>query len=227
MDKLQFLIPEFEAPKAWKDEEKIRANIESQREKWVDDAALSPITGEILAAVWVDVDGMVMIADADEIGERELIQQILVKISEGNMGSHYKVAGFNISEFDIPWLIRRAWHHGISLPTGLIKARGKWLDLPDWMIDIRHLWGMNERFAKGDLGAIAEFLGVGSKQGKGKDFHRNWRDPSMHAEAMAYLLNDGNVLPKIFNHIVNLSPDQYGLNLQPYTKEKNETRIPR
>jgi len=225
-EKLRPLMPEFNAPSGWKDPTKIQAEVEKKQAKWLDDAALSPLTGQILAAVWVDMAGEVTIYDADEVGEYTLLCQLFTRISNCGMGAHYKVAGFNIGDFDIPWLIKRAWALGLGIPTGLVKMGGKWMDLPPWLFDIRHLWGMGEPYAKGQLGAIAAFLGVGEKKGSGKDFHRMWRDPSQHADAYEYLMNDGLVLPRITERLLSLSPDQYGLKIQNQLI-KNETRIPR
>jgi hypothetical protein len=73
---------------------------------------------------------------------------------------------------------------------------------------------MGERHAHGSLGVIAEFFGVGEKMGEGKDFARHWRDPLMHAEALAYLKNDGRITKAVTDHLLSLSPDSYGLNLQ-------------
>lgn len=224
---LRPLMPEFNAPSGWKDQTKIQAEIEKKQAKWLDDAALSPLTGEILAAVWVDMEGKATVYDSDNEGEAAVIHCLFHRFRDAGMGSHYKVAGFNIGEFDIPWLIKRAWANGVVVPTGLVKMSGKWLDLPPWLFDIRHLWGMGEPYAKGDLGKIAQFLGVGEKKGSGKDFHRMWRDPGQHADAYEYLMNDGLVLPRITERLLSLSPDQYGLKIQNQLIKNDETRIPR
>ncbi len=196
------------------DEVKIRAEIQKKQEKWLDDAALSPLTGQILAAVWVDHRGEATIFDADQIGEFDLICHLVERIRGANMGAAYKVAGFNIREFDLPWLCRRAWAVKAKSPPNMIRAGSRWFDLPKWMFDLRDIWSFGQKFEKGSLGAIAEFLGVGNKVGTGDDFYRNWRDPVMHAEAEAYLLNDGLLMPKILEHLIECSFDEFGLNLQ-------------
>ena len=218
IENLQRLMPDFQAPSQWKDPDKIAKAIEEKRAAWIDSAALSPLTGQILAAVWVDLSGNVRIADADLTSEAAVIEFVFDRMRDAGMGSHYKVAGFNIGDFDIPWLIKRAWVNGVKIPPGLLSMSGKWSNLPSWLIDIRHLWGMGEPFAKGSLGTVAELLGVGEKKGEGKDFARNWRDPGMHAEAFEYLCNDGVILPKILERLIDLTDDQYGLNLQPKIK---------
>jgi hypothetical protein len=207
-------MPEFSAPERWKDEEKISQEIDRQRAKWLDDCALSPLTGQILAAVWVDEFGEQTILDADEIGEHDLICHLFARFRDSNMGAHYKVAGFNLRDFDWPFLIKRAWANRVEIPTGMLRLSGKWADMPPWIIDIRDLWGMGERHASGSLGVIAEFFGVGEKMGEGKDFARHWRDPLMHAEALAYLQNDGRITKAVTDHLLSLSLDSYGLNLQ-------------
>lgn len=213
MAELRAIMPEFQAPKGWKDEDKIRAEVEKKEAAWLNDAALSPLTGQILAAVWVDLNGKTTIIDADVDGEDVVLEFLFESMSGAGMGASYKVGGFNIADFDIPFMVRRAWVNGVKIPNGLIKGRGRWFDLPTWMFDIRHLWSFGDKFAKGTLGDIAEFLGVGKKAGDGADFHRNWRDPVMHAEAEAYLLNDGILMPSIMDRLLLCSEDAYGLNL--------------
>jgi len=213
-------MPEFQAPAGWKDPQKVSQAIQEKQAKWLSDCALSPLTGQILACVWVTMDGKTRVMDADATSEAAVIEFIFDRFRDAGMGSQYKVAGFNIAEFDVPWLIKRAWATGVKIPSGMFKFSGKWFDLPPWMIDIRHIWGMGEHYAKGSLGTIGEFLGVGEKKGSGEDFARNWRDPNMHAEAMAYLLNDGLLLPAIFERLLESSTDQYGLNLQTQSTTK-------
>lgn len=217
---LQMMMPEFSAPKGWKDAEKIAENIEEQRARWIEQAALSPLTGEILAAVWVHADGGSEVFDADEIGEAALIRSLFNRFTTAGMGAHYKVVDFNGREFDRPFLLRRAWHHGITLPSAFIRMEGKWLNFPSWMIDIRDLWGVSERFPVGSLAVLAEYLGVGEKIGDGSDFARLWRgNDEERAEALAYLHNDGDLLKTITERLLSLSPDQYGLKIQDAVSE--------
>lgn len=135
-------------------------------------------------------------------------------MSQSGRGAYFKVGGFGIEGFDLPFMIRRSWANGVQIPSGLLKARGRWFDLPTWMFDLRNLWTFGDKFGRGTLGDIAEFLGVGSKAGSGENFHRLWRDPLMHAEGEAYLLNDGNLMPRIMDRLLSCSKDGYGLNLQ-------------
>lgn len=208
------MIPEFRAPSGWKDEVKIRNNIEEQRAKWLDDAALSPLTGEILAGVWVGSDREVTIWDADEIGEAELLRRLFYKFAGSGMGSNYKVCGFNIRSFDFEFAVKRAWALKVPLPGGLVRLNGKWADMPPWMIDLRDIWSLGERHAVGDLATIAQFLAVGQKVGHGGEFAGKWRNHETRAEAEAYLRNDGLLLPAIAEHLLSLCPNQYGLHIR-------------
>src|SRR5688572_8585619 len=42
-------VPEFSAPSNYKDPEKIKAYIEGEKVKWLEQAALSPLTGRVVA----------------------------------------------------------------------------------------------------------------------------------------------------------------------------------
>jgi len=48
-----------------------------------------------------------------------------------------KFVGFNIESFDLPFLIRRSWHHSIHVPAMIYK--GRWLN-DAWFIDLKKIW---------------------------------------------------------------------------------------
>lgn len=228
LDQLQRMMPEFTAPKAWKDEEKIAANLAEQREAWIEKAALDPQTGQVLVAIWTGADGAVDILDADAIGEKAVLEAVCRTLSDAGQGANYKVGGWNIRSFDLPFLVKRCWHHEVALPTGLMQVRGKWADPAPWIFDLRDLWTLGEAHGGGTLGDVAQFLGVGSKQSSGKDFHLKWRSPTEHADAFAYAMNDGKLPKLITERLLALSPDGYGLRIradnQRQPKHNDDTR---
>jgi hypothetical protein len=56
------------------------------------------------------------------------------------------------------------------------------------VIDLRDIWQLGDRQARGSLDSISKHLGVGAKNGEGKDFARLWQTDRKQAEA--YLQND-------------------------------------
>lgn len=154
-------------------------------------AALDAMTGRVLAIGYrplksdgnggLDYSGQFeLIADDDE----SLLLKKFWQLVRGDMGRINPLIGFNICLFDLPFLIRRSWKHGITYPAGLRRGR-YW---SDQVVDLRDSWQLGDRMAKGSLDAISRHLGVGQKAGSGKDFHRMWATD--RADAIHYLQKD-------------------------------------
>lgn len=179
--------PEFSAPSNWKDPEKIAADIARQRAEWTERAALSPLTGRILAigyryagTSWID-DGT----------EAEIIGAFFQTYEEARAAIRRPLCGFAIHSFDLPFICRRALHLNIAIPPSLLPTgRGRFY-WPDHLIDLRTIWGMGEHQPAGSLDAVARFLSVGQKNGKGGDFARLFHGtPAQREQALDYLRND-------------------------------------
>lgn len=183
------LEPKFTAPSNIKDPVKIAAKIEEKREKWYNDAALSPLTGQILVAT-VEWDDGVRIYDADEIGETALLIHLSQWFANAGMGANYKPYGFNVFDFDLPWFVRRCLFRGVSLPHGLLSMRGRWPEWAPWLVDLRTFWACGDRRAVGSLDAISKALGMEGKEGSGAEFAGMWRTPGRRAAAVAYVQSE-------------------------------------
>ncbi|MFB1500793.1 hypothetical protein [Thiocapsa sp. N5-Cardenillas] len=209
-DQLSKVMPRFEAPRNYKDADKIRTAVLEQEAAWKEKAALSPLTGSILAAAYGQDPNVLTILDADEIGEPELIRRLFAVFTGAGMGAHYKVGGFNIIPFDLPFLIKRAWAHRIAIPSGLFTVNGRWGNWASWVIDLRAIWSLGERDAPGSLKSLSAHLGIGEKLGDGADFARMWREPATRDAARAYLLNDVALLCGMADVFQHCSPSIYG-----------------
>jgi DNA polymerase elongation subunit (family B) len=180
---LDMIAPEFTAPSNYKDEDKIAANIAEQKVKWKERAALSPMTGKVLCIAMRDIDGSVQVLDGQ--GDESTLLA-----DWGRIVAKYRneaFIGFNCKTFDIPFLIKRCWKLGVQpfLRPGVNLNR-----LDNW-IDLRDTWQLGDRQAEGSLDAISKFLGVGAKNGSGKDFAGLWE--SDRDAALAYAINDINL----------------------------------
>lgn len=215
LPELEAVMPEFSAPANWKDPDKIREKKEEQKAAWLERTALSPMTGRVLAAIWIHPDGELQILDGAKFGEPWLLKTLADLFRASGMGAAYKCVDFNGRNFDRPFFVRRCWANGIDLPTGFVSPRGKWVDWAPYLIDLRDLWGLGEAFPDGSLADVTRFLGAGLKKGSGADFARMWRNPTERAEAEAYLRNDGLLLKRITEKLLHLSPDHYGLRVRP------------
>lgn len=168
------MMPEFDAPSNLKDPDKIAAAIAKKRADYIADAALDPLTGCVLA---IGVNGDVVEGD-----EAEMLKAFWWLLSED--GRFPQIIGFNITGFDLPFLFKRSWRHGIKPPSWLRKGRYWDSDV----VDLREVWCMGDRTAKGSLEAVAMHLGLGCKLGSGKDFAALWKDDKQ--AAIKYLKRD-------------------------------------
>lgn len=180
---LDLICPEFEPPSNYKDPEKIAANLAEKKAQWKSRAALSPLTGKVLCIGVLDIDGTFVVMDGD--GDERVVLEQFRKFADHNKDS--QIVGFNIHSFDIPFLCKRAWKHGIQpcvRPGTRLFSSDRWIDL-------RNVWQMGDKTAEGSLDAIAKFFGVGAKNGSGADFAALWE--SDKAAATEYLRNDLNL----------------------------------
>jgi len=188
---LDLIQPEFKAPAGYRDPEKITAHIQAQKEDWIKDAALSPLTGRILCIGIIDGTGFGYIGDDDEA---VLLKRFWAKMAQDDY-YQWPVVGFNIEHFDMPFIIRRSFKHGIIPSTQVF--RGRYLD--NRFVDLMKLWQCGDYREFISLDRLAKFLGVGEKTGSGADFAGLWevnRD-----SALEYLKNDLFLTQKCANRM--------------------------
>jgi hypothetical protein len=185
--------------------EKIAEAEANHRRDFIERAALDPLTGRVLAIGALLVTPCFNQRDNElnrEPGDqRELLiighddeAQTLREfwaLVRGEMGRLNPLVGFNIFNFDLPFLIRRSWKLKVPVPFGL--RRGRYWD--DQLTDLRDCWQLGDRQAKGSLDSIAKHLGVGTKNGDGKAFAELWQSDRQSAEA--YLRNDVKLTAKV------------------------------
>ena len=166
--------------------EKIEQARSAHRQSFIDRAALDPMTGRVLAIGVVDQDGSVDVLSGSE---PDLLYGFwdVIRCS----GGIHRLIGFSVLSFDLPFLIRRSWRHGIPVPVGLRDGRYWSKDI----IDLRDVWQLGDRQAHGSLNAICKFLGLGEKLGDGKDFAGLWETD--REQAINYLKQDLNLTRKL------------------------------
>ena len=169
--------------------EKIAEAEANHRRDFFEKAALDPLTGRVIAIGMLDLetDNFFIIGHDDEA--RTLTE--FWEASQGEMGRLNSMLGFNIFNFDLPFLIRRSWKHRIKVPFGIRRGR-YW---GDQLVDLRDAWQLGDRQARGNLDTIARHLGVGAKNGDGKAFAELWLNDRPKAEA--YLHNDIQLTAKV------------------------------
>jgi hypothetical protein len=179
-----------------KDPDKIAAKREEARAKAIERAALSAITGEVVAIGWMNPDGTTEIWDAITEGEEAILRRFWKFVDpqcRAAYGDPCRVfAGWNIHGFDLPMLMQRSFFHGVKVPEDVINGRyfnRRFVDLMQFFT-----CGVYGSFQS--LDTVARFLGFEGKciDGiEGKTFANFWRDvehPERREKAREYLTND-------------------------------------
>jgi DNA polymerase elongation subunit (family B) len=195
-EEIEDFAPEFTAPANYKDPEKIAANIAEQKLAWVERGALSPLTGRVLAIGLME-------AGSDEVtihhgeDERALLQALREDAGDFTAGP---LVGWNIRGFDLPFLSRRLWRHGMKPPRW-------WTARPGWgkeplVMDLMEDWKCGDyKAAHTKLDHAAKFLGLAGKTGAhAKDFGKLYAE-DLEA-ALAYLRRDVELVQQIHGRIM-------------------------
>lgn len=179
---IELHMPEFDAPANYKDPAKIEAVLAEKRAAWTTKAALSPLTGRILAVgLWADGSYSARIVeDSSEASEKALLKWFWKHVT-----IRTALVGWNSNRFDLPFLLKRSWALGVCVPFGL--APGGRLD-SRLCVDLMEYWQLGDKNNFASLDSIARYLDVGSKSGDGEFFHQVLK--AFPEEAEAYLRND-------------------------------------
>jgi hypothetical protein len=193
--------PVFEAGKNLKDPEKIANEIAEKKREWLEKSALYPERGEVLAIGWKEDGGKVFLLEGNESAILSDIFDILKQIQPVSSKAKYEMsAGFNILNFDLPFLRKRALILGVPCP---IYARAnKWepwgVCKPfDAMLD----YNCGDRRAFTSLDTVAIALGLGGKDATtGKRFSEVYKtDPE---KAREYLRRDVDLTDAVVERLL-------------------------
>lgn len=183
-DELAAQEPKFEGNANTKDPEKIAAQIEEKRRKWYEQAALSPLTGRIVAIGYALSDDDVVLHTAIQHTEAQMIDAF-VSTAQTVSDRNGHLFGYNIVRFDLPFIVRRAWALGVPVPRFLLPGSRYW---PDLFVDLADRFCFGNREDMVSLDVCGAFLGCGRKNGSGKHFAAMIsEDPE---RAIEYLRND-------------------------------------
>ncbi len=190
------LMPTFEPAKNLVDQAKIAASIEKQKTAFVEKAALSPITGQILCIGLLNENGFALIA-GDESEMLEAFWGRVQAVCFGTLQAR-SLVGWCSWHFDLPFLIKRSLKLGVPFPAGL-RCNGRWHPS---LVDAMVLWQMGDREAASSLDTVAKFLGLGAKSGNGADFAWLWKQDN--AAAIKYVENDLKLTAAIYEKVQQL-----------------------
>lgn len=197
--------PKFGARANIKDPEKIEADIEAKKKSWADKAALDPYSGRVIAIGHVKDDADIICDHFNGVSkmEREIIDDFWEMYRDN---PNHMLCGFNILNFDIPFLVRRSFALGVPVPrdvngvfnfasTNSRRMGPRFLDLMDF-------WRLGNFQDRISLSNLAIHCGFQPKEGSGKDFAGLLR--SDIKEAYRYLKNDVMLVRSIYNRVLGL-----------------------
>lgn len=188
---LDEIEPVHSPPKTLKDPEKIRQAVAEKARVWRSKAALSPLTGQVLA-IGMRKKGKTQFLLGDEKKMLRKFWKIFLTTQPAEWVGH------NCNTFDVPFLVRRSWFHNIKIPPRVMGFRGpNYEKFTDTMV----AWGCGAYGPEGriSLDSFAKYLGVGCKNGSGEHFAEMIQ--VNEKEALEYLENDLILTEKIFNKI--------------------------
>lgn len=188
-----------------------RARHELGRDEWkiakeeyeraaIDKAALSPVTGQVVAIGTMVVDGLdnegseewkdSIVGIGDEatgpkgstMGEGDILNGFWLEYQD-----YDRIIGHNIFGFDLPFLIRRSWMLGVDVPKNVLDKDRYWNPV---FVDTMTRWSCGSRDYV-SLDTLAKIAGHDGKNGSGADFARLWfGTPEERQQAKEYLEND-------------------------------------
>jgi DNA polymerase elongation subunit (family B) len=183
-----------------KDTIKIEAKLAEAEDEFLDKAALSPITGKVLAVGFTD--GAVHEILTYE-SEKEIITETLERIGSQLMQQR-PVVGWNIIKFDFPFLFKRAMMLGVPWPQHIWDLKKGYAH--SQIIDLMRYWNMGDWKEMTKMDTVNRFLcGFGKPSGvTGADFARLFNGtPEEREKAINYALNDVKILDSLTRKMLN------------------------
>jgi hypothetical protein len=183
-----------------KDPELIKSKISERRmiheKKWIEDAALWPETGRVLAIGILSAKGWPGPSESESVifhvnqsDEQEILESWWDVFQSWNRSDGRRFGGFAIFHFDLPFLILRSRILGVSIPMAEKLRSGRYFST-NLFCDLQEEWllGRSRHECNCSLDHVAKSLGVGAKTQEAKNFGRLYA--SDEAAALSYLRND-------------------------------------
>ena len=191
----KIIFPEFKADSRIKDPAKIEADIAKKKAAFIDKAALSPNTGQILAIGYQY--GQDVTINEKGKSEAEMLEDFWIRFTDATC----KLACWNASGFDLPFIWGRCMILGVKVP---IQARnGRYWG--DRLIDLMEVYCGYQYKAMYSLDNACKQIGVDvriEKEIEGKDFYKYWNgSKEEHEKARDYLKSDLKQTQAIGEHM--------------------------
>lgn len=170
-----------------KKEAEYNAKAQASLKEFADGAALKPETGSIVALGIITPTGeenVITVTETDILGH--FWDAYHTATSRG-----YRLYGWNIADFDVPFLMRRSWKNRLRVPANVLASRRY---LSDDFVDLKKLYacGVYGEHHSLDL-AAKHLLGEGKSEQEvtGATFHKYLAGtPEQRTKAIEYLKTD-------------------------------------
>ena len=159
----------------------------------VDSAALSAVTGEVLAIGLSGKTDKIICQDLDAGIDEQFLLEHWWKIYRDARGSQRKLVGWNSKNFDVQFLVQRSFILGVAVPDSILTPTGY---LNPIFVDLREIWLSGNKFnaqpGMTTLDTVGRALRLGGKMEgvTGADFARLFSDPETRPQAIEYLRGD-------------------------------------
>lgn len=175
------IMPSFKPPANYKDPDKIAAKEAEHETEVMSKAALDATLSEVCAIGYIGEDDEFNVLLGDEVS----ILTRFWQLCRDQVNDYGKLIGFNIVGFDLPYLIRRSFIREVPICEGI--KRGRYFN-DSHVIDLAEIWKLNDKSLFISLDRISKVLGIGKKNGNGKDFAALLETDQK--AALEYLQND-------------------------------------
>lgn len=176
------------------------AGVEKAREDaWTtfrERAPLSALTGRVLAIgyQWDGADGPVtrLTGFIDRDSESDLLEMFWAQV-QASLAEDVRLIGHNVYHFDLPFLVRRSWRLGVSIPPGVFTFSGGRWQWARCFVDTMTAWGCGVYGERIKLDRLGQFLETARKLDgvSGGDFHKLFHGtPEERDRAAEYLTAD-------------------------------------
>lgn len=138
----------------------------------VSTGALSPEYGRIaIAGALTEGDKPYSFYNEDE----RLILESAWHLVDSSIRDTYLIVGFNIKGFDLPFMVKRSWILGVSVPQSIYSPRKSKYPWPENIIDLMDVWKCGDYKAPWiSFNQLCRNLGIPIKDGEGSKFGELW-----------------------------------------------------
>ena len=158
-------------------------------------AALRAEYSRVLAIGWNGPDGREILHGPNE---RDMLSRFWSAARKAYREG-LVLAGHYIKSFDLPYLARRSFVHGVVIPKELRPQRMRYW--PFMFFDTAEAWSFGDPQSRIGLDRLARFLGLEGKNGTGEHFGKLYKEDQ--AAALAYLEQDLKVSKEVAEVLFN------------------------